>query len=118
MFDQKERAMTQVRNINQAYELDPRSGAFVNDTLAGLDGSVLGANTVPEPSDDAGGRRSYALTSVTRLRERGLWGAAAVGGGLLVLGMAYLGTRLWATPQRSFVSSLMRRRSRRWGFGR
>jgi len=109
--------MTQERNTTQAYDLDARSGAFVNDTLPGLDGSVLGANTVPESSDDAGGRRRYALTTVARLRERGLWGAA-VGGGLLALGLAYLGTRLWATPPRSFLSSFARRRPRRWGFGR
>jgi len=103
--------MTQPRN---AYELDARSGAFVNDTLPGLDGSVLGANTVPEPSSDiSSSRRSYALTN---LRGRSLWGA--VGGGLLALGMAYMGRRMWATPPRSFLSMFMRRRPRRWGFAR
>ena len=110
--------MTQARNNSHAYELDARSGAFVNDTLPGVDGSVLGANTVPEPSDETG-RRSYALstTAVRGLRGRGAWGAA-VGGGLLALGVAYLSRRLWTTPQRSMFSILMRRRPRRWGFAR
>ena len=103
--------MTQARS---AYDLDARSGAFVNDTLPGLDGSVLAANTVPEPSDDTSGRRSYALST---LRGPGLWGAA-VGGGLLALGIAYMSKRLWVTPPRSGFSLFMRRRPRRWGFVR
>lgn len=107
--------MTQTRNISQAYdELDARSGAFVNDTLPGIDGSVLGANTVPEPGNDAGERRSYALTTAG---GRPLW-QAAIGGGLLVLGMAYVGLRLRARPSPSFMSLFARRRPRLWGFTR
>lgn len=109
--------MTQARNQTNAYagyELDARSGAFVNDTLPGTDGSVLGANTVPETSDKASGR-SYALT--THLPKPRLW-QAAIGGGLLMLGMAYVGARMWTRPSRSFMSSFMRRRPRRWSFAR
>ena len=102
--------MTQVRN---AYELDARSGAFVNDTLPGIDGSVLGANTVPEPTGDV----TEGRNSLTTIAGSVLWGAA-VGGGLLALGMAFVSRRLWQRPSRSFLGYLTRRRPRRWGFAR
>lgn len=104
--------MTQATN-GSAYELDARSGAFVNDTLAGVDGSVLGANTVPALSEKTSERR-YALTLP---RNRNVW-AAAIGGGLLTLGVAIMGRRLWSRPSRTFINRFMRPRSARWGFAR
>lgn len=109
--------MTQARDFSQGDELDARSGAFVNDTLPGIDGSVLGANSVPVPTDDAdraSERRSYALTTTG---GRGVWGAA-LGGGLLALGVAYMSRRLWARPSRSLLGFVLRRRPRRWSFVR
>jgi hypothetical protein len=95
-------------------ELDVRSGAFVNDTVPGADGSVLAVNTVPDSSVPTAGQ-THAMA--TRLRERGVW-AAAVGGGLLALGVAWMGVRLWPRRTHTVASYFMRKRPRRGLFSR
>lgn len=67
-----------------AVELDPRTGAFVNDTAPGTDGSVLGFDTTPEWADNSSSR--YALSDRLRGRGRTIL-VAAIGGGLLALSL-------------------------------
>jgi hypothetical protein len=92
-----------------AYGLDPRSGAFVNDTAPGADGSAIGVNTVPDSSEDASAQADGLTASA---RGRGLW-IAAIGGGMLALGVALWGGRLWPRRSRLFM-----RRRPRWRFAR
>jgi hypothetical protein len=113
--------MTQaIDDLRAMPELDASSGAFVNDTAPGVDGSVLGVNTVPASAEEDTAGQRYALT--TGPRSRGLL-AAAIGGGLLALIVAFVGGGLrprrgfWPRRSRTFAGSL-RGRPRRWVFAR
>ena len=70
-----------------AVELDPRSGAFVNATAPGVDGSVLGTNTELAVVD-----RRFAWLPGLSARGRYVLGAA-LGAGLLALGWSLLANR-------------------------
>jgi len=67
-----------------AREWEARSGAFVNDTAPGMDGSVLGVNTVPASTEVTS--QQFALTNRQRGRGRSLI-VAALGGGLFALSL-------------------------------
>jgi len=91
-----------------ASELDARSGAFVNDTAPGVDGSVLAMNTVPASEEESS--RSYLLAEGLRGRGRSIV-LAAVGGGLLALA-AFFGKRYYS-PRPRFPGLTIRSRRRR-----
>ena len=102
-----------------ALELDASSGAFVNDTAPGVDGSVLGVNTVPSTAEGESGpssRLSYTIASRVRGRGRSIL-LAAIGGGLLALGTV-LSIRLWSPEPRRFGGFALGRRARRGLFTR
>lgn len=92
-----------------AREYDPRSGAFVDDTATGVDGSVLGAETVPERREAT----SQPSGLSTRLGGRGRSIlAAAIGGGILALGL-FLRGRARAREASMLARLLNRKRPRR-----
>jgi hypothetical protein len=96
-------------------ELDASSGAFVNDTAPGVDGSTLGIHTVPA-SFEATGQR-FALSERLRGRGPGLF-AAALAGGLLALGWTLFGGRRRTRGSRTFAGFALGGRPRRRWFTR
>jgi hypothetical protein len=105
--------MNDVGGGHAARELDASSGAFVNDTAPGVDGSVLGVNTVPATADEESGqssRLSYTIANRVRGRGRSIL-LFAISGGLLALG-SVLSRRLWTPRPRRFAGFALRSRRR------
>lgn len=104
----------QARENSGMYNMDAHTASLLNVMQPGADGSVLGADIDPElsdtPSTVSGALATYA-------RDGRLW-TAAIGGGMIALGVAYLSARMRTRRSRSLYGLLMRKRPWRWSFAR